>query len=221
MKCAKCDYETIYAHCECGWNQQGVPPLFKLAIYDDLPVEPDRSLVVNLYGPTGTGKTHGAWAMAKYLRWKYNLKIGIIRGQEWSNLPSAMEAYTAPKNQDVLIIDEFVSTGGSVHPELYEVLDRRIEQKKITVTTENVLPIDDRIRSRMDYGFTIDYTGLKDLRVNTEARTKIWRARAQEWKLWLSWHQEKQNQNECQALDRQEEFLRKCRAAKNRQETSE
>lgn len=169
-----------------------IPPRFRDASFENYVIDPNNRAAYNtliktvknyngewiyIMGPTGVGKTHLAYAIAKELAnqgyWPRILKwseivrdmINVLRGEGYSLLS---EDY---RNKRPLIIDDFGSTevGGyladGVRDKTLELVDYRYDYQIPLIVTTNLTPLQietkygSRVASRLMSGVRLQITG--------------------------------------------------------------
>jgi len=181
-KCRYCRYDSPYIVCPCTWVRNGVPEAYKYACMDDtrLPDFIDSTYPITLQGPPGIGKTHSAYALAKYLTMEVDSKPAIVSANPTDilGLPSANDEFMfGLRKAAILILDEFTDA-------FYGVINYRIERKMPTIMTTNQ-PLESvkngRLYSRIHKGFMI-LTGA-DFRLSDKPG-ELFNERRDQWRLW-------------------------------------
>ena len=142
-KCKECGYASNYVFCPCGWlkaqPKDCLDSRYKFATLDDFSKElvlkivpiavKSRSLL--LHGPSGTGKTHMAIALSKYLSYKFG---GFNVVYDPPTLPSTLNRWVDDNlHLGILIFDEL----HNVHAPY--VFQRVAKSPGITIATTNLL----------------------------------------------------------------------------------
>lgn len=144
--CVECGYEYTGRMCTCTWKHESINGRHRLSSIDDFDDNLIRPLLdymgesndnrnILFLGPSGTGKTHCATALAKYIAIKERTD-DIKSIKRLSRLPSEFEAQMkAVENTKILIINEFNS-------DMFFLLDDRIENENenelYTICTSNM-----------------------------------------------------------------------------------
>lgn len=142
--CVECGYEYTGRMCTCTWKHESINGRHRLSSIDDFDDNLIRPLLdymgesidnrnILFLGPSGTGKTHCATALAKYIAIKERTD-DIKSIKRLSKLPSEFETQMkAVDNTKILIINEFNS-------DMFFLLDDRIENEKelYTICTSNM-----------------------------------------------------------------------------------
>lgn len=161
-KCIDCGYDYMNLTCPCTWVHENLGGLYHLSSIDDIDenvikyildymdrfVE-NRNLL--FFGQSGTGKTHCATALAKYLANKYSTNdIAMIEPILISKLPSRFELQLKELSKvKILIIDEL---DNSMSP----IVNLRLKNKDLfTICTTNL------DKSQLDTRFSWRLMGLE------------------------------------------------------------
>ena len=169
--CKKCDYESVFVHCPCGWVPEDLgvklPYIFRWAILDDIRLNIDLNIKTHTFiGNVGGGKTHSCWAIAKYLNWHINKKrASIIHCMSEPRLPSLLPDWLKPaEDREILILDELNSSDA-----IFSIVDSRVDSQNYTLCTTNqdINSLDPRIASRLKSG-SIHIINNDDWRLNKE-----------------------------------------------------
>ena len=181
---------------EKTWSEVCVPPRFKNATFDSFRVDPENRSAFNrlvqaaksysgdwvyIVGPTGVGKTHLAYAVAKelanqgywprFIKWTEAVRdmIAAIKGEDYSRYADDY------RGKRPLILDDFGSTdvGGylvdGVRDRTLEIIDYRYDHELPLIVTTNLVPAEiekkygSRVRSRLLSGVNLSING-KDRR---------------------------------------------------------
>jgi len=136
---------------------------------DQLRASDKNRHLITLCGPVGTGKTYDACAWLNYIHGSKGLTGYYIKCSDvWSMTPEDMFEITIKK---CIVMDDYGRKQSVGNLErISDIIDKRIEKEYCyTVITTNILTeirnIDERLASRLNAGVIIDYSGMKDRRL--------------------------------------------------------
>lgn len=150
-----------------------------------------------IYGPAGMGKTHLLHAVGNHIRQTFpHLKINYVSAERFLNeCVSAIRRHEMEKfrqkyryNHDILLVDDVQMIGKTeaVQEEFFHTINSLLEHRKQVVVASDRMPkdilgLDDRNRSRLEWGLIADVT-MPDI----ETRVAILRYKSERMGLRLS-----------------------------------
>lgn len=127
-----------------------------------------------IYGPTGMGKTHLLHAVGNKIKETHpHLRINYVRAEDFLNQcvsairRQEMEKFRSKfrENHDVLMVDDVQMIGKTeaVQEEFFHTINTLLERRKQVVVASDRMPkdilgLDDRNRSRLEWGLIADIT---------------------------------------------------------------